>query len=345
MTFSVQNTTTEQDERAALAQFCARLGRDPLLVQGAGGNASVKQGDALWVKASGFWLAEAAEKAIFLPVDLPKLQAALTAEDFSVTPQPLGESGLRPSIETLLHALMPQRYVLHLHAVDALAHLVRQDAQATLPHALGALAAQAAWVGYAQPGAPLAHAVSSALATHPGTSLLLLQNHGIVLGASTQTALEILLADVLAHLRLAPKSLPVTPAAPPPAGYVPIRDARLHALAQNVSLAARLTSDWALYPDHVVFLGAKPVVYANMAACRAALASADATSPDLCFVLGQGTYTRPEFSAAKLAQLQCYFEVLIRLADDARCAALNDSAVAALLNWDAEKYRQKIAKC
>ena len=45
-----------------VAAYCARIGADPLLVQGAGGNASWKEAGTLWIKASGTWLADAGEK-------------------------------------------------------------------------------------------------------------------------------------------------------------------------------------------------------------------------------------------------------------------------------------------
>ena len=56
-------------------QFCklsAEIGRNPLLVQGAGGNTSIKEEDLLWVKASGTWLSEATEKKTMVAVDLVK---------------------------------------------------------------------------------------------------------------------------------------------------------------------------------------------------------------------------------------------------------------------------------
>ena len=43
-------------------ELSADLGRNPLLVQGAGGNTSIKEDGLLWVKASGTWLSEATEK-------------------------------------------------------------------------------------------------------------------------------------------------------------------------------------------------------------------------------------------------------------------------------------------
>jgi hypothetical protein len=61
--------TGNQDIRSFLA-LSARIGRDPGLIQASGGNTSCKDGDVLWIKASGKFLAEAEHEAIFLPVDL-----------------------------------------------------------------------------------------------------------------------------------------------------------------------------------------------------------------------------------------------------------------------------------
>ena len=58
----------------ALAQVSARLGQDALLVQAAGGNTSVKDGDTLWVKASGLWLRDALQRPCFVPVRLSQVR-------------------------------------------------------------------------------------------------------------------------------------------------------------------------------------------------------------------------------------------------------------------------------
>jgi len=59
----------------------ARVGKNILLVQGAGGNSSVKDGDVLWVKASGTWLADAEDQDIFVPVSLSAARTALALGD------------------------------------------------------------------------------------------------------------------------------------------------------------------------------------------------------------------------------------------------------------------------
>ena len=107
-------------ELQLLKEVSARVGRDMSLVQGAGGNTSVKEGDVLWVKASGAWLSEADKRDIFVPVDLP---GALRALGQGIEKMPVADptARLRPSIETSLHALLPHRVVLHVHAVNTIA--------------------------------------------------------------------------------------------------------------------------------------------------------------------------------------------------------------------------------
>ena len=66
-----------QSEFVALRDLSARLGADPLLVQAAGGNTSLKQDGVMWIKASGTWLMDALNKDIFVPLDMAALAKAL----------------------------------------------------------------------------------------------------------------------------------------------------------------------------------------------------------------------------------------------------------------------------
>ena len=103
--------------RQTVESFCTTIGSNPMLVQGAGGNISWKDGDTLWVKASGMWMVDAEKKDIFVPVDLKKIKKEIAKTNYSVDIQTLALSELRPSIETILHGLMPHKIVLHVHAV------------------------------------------------------------------------------------------------------------------------------------------------------------------------------------------------------------------------------------
>ena len=324
--------------RSAVVAYCAAIGTDPLLVQGAGGNVSWKDGDTLWIKASGTWLAQAAEKDIFVPVALAPLRAATGAGQFGVTPTVLGGSALRPSIETLLHALMPQRVVVHLHAIEVLAHLVRENWQDEVALLLGD---QLSWVAvpYKKPGAELAEAVNLALQSAPAVQVVFLQNHGVVIGADDVAGVDALLAVLTQALRSpVVAGHGIQPAALPSASHHPLDDVELHRLVQDPLLHARLGTGWALFPDHVVFLGARAHT-ATAESVRGARAL-----PDLIFVEGQGVYATAGVSAAKRLQLRCYFDVLVRQRPEHILSTLAAAEIGALLNWDAEQYRMNLSK-
>ena len=334
--------------KLSVIDYCAAIGKDPLLVQGAGGNVSWKEHDTLWVKASGTWLSDASNKDIFIPVDLGHLRLAMLSRDFKISPQLRGKTSLRPSIETLLHALMPHPVVIHLHAIEILAHLVRRDYEDTIS---SLLCSEIRWIniGYYKPGADLADAVYDALLKNPGTDVMFLQNHGVVIGGEDITAVDDILRTLL-------KSLKTSQRTPSNIGipefdiilsdgesYLPVQDALIHQLATDRYLFRRLTSDWALYPDHLVFLGRNARIYDSIDDLRICIREGG-LPPEVAFVQGIGVFVRPEFGAGKYAQLRCYYEVLSRQDSSTKLNSLSTAQIAELLSWDAEKYRINLAK-
>ena len=334
--------------KASVIEYCSTIGADPLLVQGAGGNVSWKDKDTLWVKASGTWLAEAAEKDIFVPVDLPHLQAAIENGDFSVTPRLRGESVLRPSIETLLHALMPHRVVVHLHAIEILAHLVRDNCQTDFQSLLDDFTSWA-MVDYYKPGAALAAAVSAALAQKPNVDVIFLKNHGVVIGGADVAEVSRILDMLTSALSITPasicsKSLPQMPMELGQCDqYAPVQDADIHQLALNADLFNRLDSDWALYPDHVVFLGPRAYTYKTWEALGEQIKS-KYEQPELVFIRGGGAFVRLTFNKTKEAQLRCYYDVMSRQEPMINLIELDSGQIDELLNWDAEHHRANLAK-
>ena len=339
--------------RHDIERFCARTGADPLLIQGAGGNVSWKEQNTLWIKASGTWLADACSRDIFVPVDLADLMTKAAQSQFDVQPVVLGNSSLRPSIETLLHALMPHTVVAHVHAVEALAHLVQANPQQALSNRLRGQDIKWALVPYKKPGAELARAMHATLKQIPDAEVIFLQNHGLVVGGESVAAVENKLLQVtrlLAITTAAQQSNAET--APRPAtpalqslGYT-LLDASnpAHALTSQPSLFKRLDSEWALYPDHVVFLGACSWHYNDEESARQALSKPDAPKPALIFIKDTGIFTQAHLSHAQHAQLQCYVDVLMRLPENEQARSLTPGEVAELLNWDAEKYRSQLSK-
>ncbi len=331
-----------------IKQYCARIGADPLLVQGAGGNASWKDGNTLWVKASGTWLADAEKKDIFVPVDLPHLRGALELGDFSVTPKVHGKSALRPSIETLLHALMPQRVVVHLHAIEALAYLVREDFEADFGSLLDASTAWAV-VDYLKPGAALAAEINAALIRNPTANVIFLKNHGVVVGGDDVAEVNHLVGKLTQALKTRPAAIrhASRPTCAPPAHlagqYRQVADPEIHQLALNPDLFYRLGTDWALYPDHVVFLGSKAHTYRSWNDFNDQK-NIFSDQPELVFIHGEGVFAKKSFNKAKQVQLRCYLDVMTRQNTHSPLRVLSDTQIAELLNWDAEQYRINLAK-
>ncbi|UFS69736.1 class II aldolase/adducin family protein [Geomonas sp. RF6] len=338
--------------RESIVRYCSRLGGDPLLVQGAGGNVSWKEGDTLWVKASGTWLAHAGQEEIFVPVDLVHLRGALSLGDFSVRPRVRGESSLRPSIETLLHALMPQRVVVHLHPVEVVARLVRSTCGAELEDLFGS---SLPWtlVGYHKPGAALAAAVRAALVEVPGAAVVFLRNHGLVVGGKdveeVDALLEVIISTVTgtcaalagaAHGDTEGK-MPEPLLAPDGRCYLPVDGAGIQNLSHPLFFD-RLERDWALCPDHVVFLGGRPACYPSLDDVLEDIERGN--DSELFFVKGEGVYSAPTLSAAQRVQLQCFYDVLARQSPDSPLHTLDCYQVAELLAWDAERYRQQLAR-
>lgn len=329
-------------DRDELSAYCAQIGQDRLLVQGPGGNVSSKDGEVLWVKASGTWLAEAQAKDIFVPVDLQALRAELVKGNFSASPQTLGELALRPSIETLLHALMPHKFVAHLHAIEPLAHLVRKGVRDTLPSLMNTKKGWAC-VNYFKPGADLARAIFFAMERVPNIEVVFMVNHGIVIGAESIAGIDNILERLI---RLtATTALVADDAVAPIAmgelerlGYHPCNDGGVNQLAQNRGLLERLTSDWALYPDHLVFLGDRPAILGDMLTVHDL--SRLEKLPNYLFVPEVGVYENVVATPAHRAQIRCYFDVLSRQSDTQQLSTLNSTQIDEIINWDAERYRQ-----
>jgi rhamnose utilization protein RhaD (predicted bifunctional aldolase and dehydrogenase) len=334
--------------RVSVQSFCRSIGNDRLLVQGAGGNVSWKSGNTLWIKASGTWLAESQDRNIFVPVDLPAIQSAVGSGHFDYSPKVKVESYGRPSIETLLHAILPHKIVCHLHPVDCVAHMARENGGEAIRNVLEDAPFCWEWVPYYKPGPELAKAVHTALKTQPALELILLQNHGVIFGADSLNQLEVILSEFQQRTKLKP----IWPSTAKPTtnsstqnvalcGYRMSRTLDAQHLCQSPDWIRWLQNEWAICPDHVVFLGSKACHAPDLESGLIQITQLGDRPPFL--VLHNGiVYENTMVTSAQCAQIQFYFDVLERQPPSQKLKVLSVSQISSLLDWEAEKYRIKL---
>jgi rhamnose utilization protein RhaD (predicted bifunctional aldolase and dehydrogenase) len=305
----------------------AQLGRNPLRVQGPGGNTSIKQGEVMWIKASGTELADATTRNIFVAVDRGRALAEARGEagDGSCKTSVLDTTQtLRPSIETTFHAALDWPVIAHTHSVTTIAHVITPQGSAVALDKLADL--RPVLVPYAKPGLPLTRQIMAC--AQPKTRVFLLQNHGLIVCGPDVAETATLMEDVEARLHLPARALADTlPQTQPPAGFDWTPDGYF-ACAPDLSELALAGS---YYPDHVVFLGP-------------ALPVADHVGkPPAVLIASAGVALRHGATPAQRAMLRCLGDVLVRLPKGWQPQPIGSEAEAELLDWDAEKYRQALA--
>jgi rhamnose utilization protein RhaD (predicted bifunctional aldolase and dehydrogenase) len=331
-----------------LKAVSARLGADPLRIQGPGGNTSVKEGGVMWIKASGTELADAETREIFVAVDLPAMRAAMDAGDPSAD-QPAHfakvAGGLRPSIETSLHAVFPQRVVLHVHCVDTVALAIRSDARERLAEKLGDIAF--GFAPYVKPGATLAKEVIASGGIEAG--VVVLGNHGLIVAGDSVEAAEALFERVTQAVAAKPAVSPAPDLdmltkvggasyAPPPADH-PLHGVALSFFRCEAALRG------SLYPDHVIFCGVGATALDDEETADELVArfkSEGMAPPPFLLVPERGALIARDASSGARALSRCLGDVLARVPEGAPVTYLTDAQDAELIDWDAEKYRRAL---
>jgi rhamnose utilization protein RhaD (predicted bifunctional aldolase and dehydrogenase)/NAD(P)-dependent dehydrogenase (short-subunit alcohol dehydrogenase family) len=201
----------------ALRVYTTRLlGSDPRLVLHGGGNTSVKtrlpdllcrEADVLCVKGSGADMAKI-EPAGLPAVRLEELRLLRARESLSdeemVRVQRanlLDPMAPNPSVETLLHAFVPHKFVDHTHSTAVLSLIDQPDGEARAAEVYGG---RMAIVPYIMPGFALAKKAADIYDASPGVAGFILHKHGIfTFGATAEEAYERMIEMVsLAEARL-----------------------------------------------------------------------------------------------------------------------------------------------
>jgi len=344
-----------------IAKLSRHFGTQDYVTAG-GGNSSVKDDKTLWVKPSGSRLA-AMESTSFVAIDREKLsllddvnvngdtrsRERHSAEIMTAAMQ--GDSSGHPSVETPLHNLFPQTYVMHTHpplvngmtcAVDGAAACAR-----LFPDAL--------WMPYIDPGITLYQKardiVSGYEAEHVRTPrIIFLKNHGLFVASETPEEMVETHETIFSRLADEYRSqdiatcLPNTVAEPGPDDIGVIQSA----MPGEESQAIIITGPFDIHrappsPDNVVYM--KP---------RAHTGELNRASLEAFHTLN-GYWPRILITDSAAYALGHTLQSALTALDSAREAALlkrlaaafggmdglSDEAVSFVDNWEAESYRRK----
>ena len=187
------------NEDLAVRTYTTRLlGSDPRMVLHGGGNTSVKTTvkdqlgedvEVICIKGSGW------DMGVIEPAGLPAVRLAplrkldrLSDEDMVNFQRInlLDSSAPNPSVETLLHAFLPHKFIDHVHSTAVLALTDQPDNKALVQEVYGD---RVAYVPYTIPGFALAKSVADVFDKNPKVEGLVLLQHGIfTVGESAEQA-------------------------------------------------------------------------------------------------------------------------------------------------------------
>lgn len=192
----------------ALRVYTTRLlGGEPRLVLHGGGNTSVKikvkdllgeEWDVLCVKGSGW------DMAVIEPAGLPAVKMAsllkartldkLSDEDMVALQRAnlIDPSSPNPSVETLLHAFLPHKFVDHTHSTAVLAIVDQENSEELSRKVFGP---KMGFVPYIKPGFDLAKVAAEIYDQDPSVEGLILDKHGIFTFAETASEAYGLMID------------------------------------------------------------------------------------------------------------------------------------------------------
>ncbi|MDR0817814.1 MAG: class II aldolase/adducin family protein [Clostridiales Family XIII bacterium] len=368
-----------------LVSLSNKYGSDPDFVLAGGGNTSAKDDDFLYVKGSGTTLATITADG-FVKMDRRKLDLLFTGTypadatlreaevlaDVMAARAP-GEETKRPSVETPLHHLFPQRYVVHTH--PALVNGLTCSMGG--PEAFDKLFAdRAVWIPLTEPGYVLSVTVREALEAYRAdkgrdADLIFLQNHGVFVSGDTPEEIDAIYADVMSTLSAQVSGAPdlSEPAAD---------EAKVNALlgyfnalftgstvlfTANALTDAFVRDEDAFYPassvytpDHMVYYKRAPLfiydepgadTFANIRSGIADFEAHFGYAPRIIAIRGLGFFSIGDTKdTAEISRLLFIDTLKVAFYNKAFGGPLfmSDSMIDFIENWEVESYRKKISE-
>ncbi|MDL2234109.1 SDR family oxidoreductase [Ruminococcaceae bacterium OttesenSCG-928-L11] len=364
-----------------LVELSRKYGQDPAYVLAGGGNTSYKKDGVMAVKGSGTSLATIGAEQ-FVCMDMGKLSAmlerdypaddaereALALADMMAARLP-GEESKRPSVEAILHAIFPFRFVLHLHPALVNGLTCGTGGEALCRELLGE---EAVWIPITKPGYILALVCKQAFdaykaKTGKAAQILVMQNHGIFVAADDTADIDAMMASVMEKLAARVERQPdFTPvefdrqlacSIAPALRMIYAGDGKAVGLFLANRETQRLTADahsmdvllTPFTPDHIVYCKAKPLYLSAGDDYKAkfdAFVSENGYKPKVMAVQGLGFFvfgaTKKEAEIAKLLLLDA-IKIAVYSQSFGGALPMAREYVDFILSWEVENYRQKVS--
>ncbi|MFT3888964.1 MAG: FGGY-family carbohydrate kinase [Arachnia sp.] len=367
-------------ELAEITALSNEFGADPTFVRAGGGNSSAKADGVLWIKPSGVAL-EVITADDLVPLSMAVLNGSLDAPDpdpslgdpvnHIATVARLADGPRRPSVEILFHALIPDTYVLHTHPLPINAITCNADGEAIAAELFGD---EVLWVGYTDPGLPLARLIKQRRAEFeartggPAPKVTFLMNHGLIVSGDHPDDVRARSRAIVDRIDAAVAAAPDLDAAPSPAWgegldevAAQVRDAlgagAVATDASDVAVAFPLTEPGRrfltagpLIPDQIVYAGSFPLVVEpgdDVAARVEAFRAERGVAPIVAVAPGLGVIAVGESDKQAATALGVYVDALTvgRAASRlGQVRAMDERERRFIETWEAEAYRQQVAK-
>ncbi|MGD0388507.1 MAG: SDR family NAD(P)-dependent oxidoreductase [Tepidisphaeraceae bacterium] len=235
----------------ALLVISRRYGADPEFCLAGGGNTSLKSGDRLLVKASGFALAtitidgfvEMDRRALGdllaseLPAEPKAREEAFKQAVLAARTQP--GKGQRPSVECVLHNLLPRPLVAHSHSTYVNMIACAEGGEAIARKIFGD---DVLWVPYVDPGYVLARTLDQLLKQYAQRTgrdcpdAVFMQNHGLIVCGNSAAQIERQTDQIIGKIQ---RHLATTPAAEPFGPVTKLEPAAARNLVMRIAPALR----------------------------------------------------------------------------------------------------------
>jgi rhamnose utilization protein RhaD (predicted bifunctional aldolase and dehydrogenase) len=371
-----------------LTEISRFYGKNPEFVLAGGGNTSWKDEETLYVKSSGMSLADVSPDSFVkmnrrvlariwekqYPPSGDERESAVLADMMAARES--GEEKKRPSVEALLHDLLPFAFVVHLHPALVNGLTCSRQGETAMWEIFGN---DAIWIPSTNPGYILSKTVKTAMDAYSAVNgkapaIIFLQNHGVFAGGNNVKGVNAQYSEIMHRIDARIKRRPdfagenhhaanagdrireIMQTLTELAGSAVFLQGSFQGSFQGGEIA-RLVKDRtsfapvssAFTPDHIVYAGSDPLFVETKETLRDAWkdhVQKTGLKPKIVAVQGMGI-----FGAAQTEKAACLALELFR--DAIKVSVYTESFGGPLFmtreqidfinNWEVERFRSQVS--